>query len=396
MSCVAFLPSSDLAYESGSVLYAHMLSRALSDAGRDVRILARSRPDRSRALGSRAQLTIDERLLDHPVVTDRSVSDQELSLNYEACLGFLERQHGREPLSAVYAQYLSFGSAAAVDFAKAKGVPVVVSSFGRDLELGVTSDARLRDYAIRALRGATAIVVPNRAVEARLRTFCVDTGANPEVLVSPPPVDWRFKSGRAKPRPTSRGETIAMVASCFKPDKGIETAIEALARCVAGGTPATLAIAGTDDHPAQANRSRLKESAEELGVGQYVQFLGYLAQPRVQALLETCDLFVDARTTSGFSSSLVEALVTGAAVACSRTTASEELITDGENGLFFEPGDVGGLESVIRDCLTDTRLTARLQSGAASWSAANGQRYVGELALAPVVALIERVIGGGM
>jgi glycosyltransferase involved in cell wall biosynthesis len=61
---------------------------------------------------------------------------------------------------------------------------------------------------------------------------------------------------------------------------------------------------------------------------------------------------------------IVEAFASGLPVVASRLGAMQELIADGSNGLFFEPGDARSLAERVRWLVDHEPDRARLASGA--------------------------------
>src|SRR4051794_34188561 len=128
---IALLPSADLSYESGSIIQAKMLLRYLLRQGHDVWGLA-SRPPTNLSEKESARIQVNPAILEHPIINDRPVSGHEFATSLSGSVNFLSSLHREMPLDVVHAQYLSFTSLAAASFRAATGVPVVVSSFGRD------------------------------------------------------------------------------------------------------------------------------------------------------------------------------------------------------------------------------------------------------------------------
>jgi len=60
----------------------------------------------------------------------------------------------------------------------------------------------------------------------------------------------------------------------------------------------------------------------------------------------------------------MEAMACGCCVVASRVGGSPELVTDGETGLLFDPGDVSGLVSALDRLTRQPSLRAQLASNA--------------------------------
>lgn len=93
---------------------------------------------------------------------------------------------------------------------------------------------------------------------------------------------------------------------------------------------------------------------------------GVVPPERVPEVLEAHDAVVlpTRWSTEGYPGVVIEAFQMGLPVIVSRLASLEELVTDGEDGLFVETGSVDSLvETVVRLC-TDDALFRRLRSGA--------------------------------
>jgi glycosyltransferase involved in cell wall biosynthesis len=108
--------------------------------------------------------------------------------------------------------------------------------------------------------------------------------------------------------------------------------------------------------------------------------------------LAAFDLFAYPSRHEGLGSILLDALESGLPVVATRVGGIPEIITDGENGILCEPGDLDALERAVRTFRDDAGLRARVAAAnrgrAAAWSAAvMTDRYA---------ALYDRLAGSGV
>lgn len=143
-------------------------------------------------------------------------------------------------------------------------------------------------------------------------------------------------------------------------DKGIDLAIGALARLVAGGSPARLTIAG--DGP---ERSRLEDLARSLGIAASVDFIGWIMPDRVPALLDGATLvLVPSRWPEPFGLVALQAAQRGRPVIASAMGGLPEIVEHGHTGLLVAPDDAGALADAIGSVLGDPPALQRLGDNA--------------------------------
>jgi sugar transferase (PEP-CTERM/EpsH1 system associated) len=107
-------------------------------------------------------------------------------------------------------------------------------------------------------------------------------------------------------------------------------------------------------------RDELERTAEQLGVGARVSFLGH--REDVAELLGDLDLFVLPSISEGMSNTLLEAMAAGVAVIASDVGGNREIIESGRSGLLFAPGDPQAAAQAIQQLAADAQLRGRLAS----------------------------------
>lgn len=95
--------------------------------------------------------------------------------------------------------------------------------------------------------------------------------------------------------------------------------------------------------------SALKRHAEQLGIAASVEFSGH--RHDIEALLRDADFGVLPSSVEGLSNSLLECMASGLPMIASRVSGSEDLIRPGVNGWLFEPDDVQGLLTCLREAV---------------------------------------------
>jgi glycosyltransferase involved in cell wall biosynthesis len=151
---------------------------------------------------------------------------------------------------------------------------------------------------------------------------------------------------------------VVGVVCSLRPEKGLETLLEAFA-AMRGLVPGMqLAIVGSG--PCLADLQML---ARALGIAADCVFEP--ATPRVADWLHAIDIFVLPSLSEALSNSLMEAMACGCCVAASRTGGNPELVAHGETGMLFEPRDAAGLAEVLRLLVCDPMRRSALASKAA-------------------------------
>lgn len=157
-------------------------------------------------------------------------------------------------------------------------------------------------------------------------------------------IDTRAYAARADvSRPVEPGALRLLCASRLTPDKGVHTAIEALAVLAHrhGLTGAHLAIVGSGD---AAYESRLRALAGERGVASRVSFLGARSKEDMPQVYREADVFLfTSLWPEPFGRVIVEAMASQLAVVGTVTGGAAEILIDRRNALTVEPGDVEGL-----------------------------------------------------
>ncbi len=148
------------------------------------------------------------------------------------------------------------------------------------------------------------------------------------------------------------------------PDKGLETACEALAFLKNEPPPvdASLDIIGAG---AAGYVAQLMRFIQNRGIVSQVRFLGQLSREVVLSRYQQYGIFIlPVRWPEPFSMSLVEAMARGVAVIASREGGNPEIVEDGVNGLLVPAGDSRALAAAVRRLARDPQLSRQLVSHA--------------------------------
>jgi glycosyltransferase involved in cell wall biosynthesis len=148
---------------------------------------------------------------------------------------------------------------------------------------------------------------------------------------------------------------MLLTAARLVPQKNLRLLLGAFGR-IRDRTPARLVVAGAG--PAE---KELRGVADRLGLGDWVRFVGWQANP--YKFMRRAAVYVLSSDYEGFGSAIVEALACATpVVATDCPYGPREVLQDGRFGLLVPPGDEEALAAAILSVLDDPALRARFAS----------------------------------
>ncbi len=111
-------------------------------------------------------------------------------------------------------------------------------------------------------------------------------------------------------------------------------------------------------------RQNLEKLTRELGIEKNVTFTGYVPDEDLPKLYPLAAVFIMAGTVELQSLVTMEAMASGLPIIAANALALPELVTAGENGLLFKPGDIVEISNCIQKLFNNEPL--RVALGAAS------------------------------
>jgi glycogen synthase len=155
------------------------------------------------------------------------------------------------------------------------------------------------------------------------------------------------------------GQLRIVYAGRLSPEKGLATALGAIATLRKEGRDVSITVAGSGTPWAERELSRL---VQELGISSYASFLGRVERSRLPALLASSDVMVvPSLWADPLPRTIQEGMDAGLVVVASEVGGIPEIIEDGINGLLFTPGDANSLARQLERLQDDPQLVARLQ-----------------------------------
>jgi len=156
------------------------------------------------------------------------------------------------------------------------------------------------------------------------------------IKVIPPGVDPSFFQKNEEPRQEDRCLRILTVARLtrYSPRKNVDGVLKSLALLPAS-LPFRYTIVGDGD-----SRSRLEDLARQLGISDFIRFIGRVTHSELLAFYRESDLFILAckatpQDVEGFGIVYLEASASGVPVICSRQGGSLAAVEDGWNGIVI-------------------------------------------------------------
>ena len=137
--------------------------------------------------------------------------------------------------------------------------------------------------------------------------------------------------------------TLGVVA-LFRPRKGIEVLLDAVAILRRQGVPVHLRAVGTFESPKYAAEVVLR--ARQLGLSEHITWTGFSRD--VDKELQKMDLFVlPSLFGEGLPMVVLEAMAAGVPVVATRVSGIPEAVRHGQDGLLVAPGDPEALAQAI-------------------------------------------------
>lgn len=238
--------------------------------------------------------------------------------------------------------------------------------------------SRVKRRTARSLLGSAAVIVANSRWTAELcqnvlgelelparpgLVRVVSLGTDPALFR--PGVPTAAVRGRYR---LDGGGRWMMTVARLVPHKGVDVALQALARLAPDHPQLGYAVVGQGPH-----QPALESLAAQLGVSERVRFLNDVSDADLPALYNVADFYVGVSRQAGldvegFGISLLEASASGLAVVAGRSGGMPDAVADGETGVLVDSEDPRAVAGAIESLLADPERVRQL--------GANGRRAV--------------------
>lgn len=137
--------------------------------------------------------------------------------------------------------------------------------------------------------------------------------------------------------------------------KGVSDLLRALAAAGFDAKRLHVTLAGGGNLPYYQNM------AKQLGIDEWVDFVGWIDQLASSRLLSNADILVLPSYDEGLPLVILEALAYGVAVICSPVGEIPNVLTDEVDACFVQPGDVQGIAKCLTNVLNQPHLREQLE-----------------------------------
>jgi len=157
------------------------------------------------------------------------------------------------------------------------------------------------------------------------------------------------------PIPLTGSPSILFVGSNFQ-RKGLPVLLKATALLLPQFPDVRVHVVGKD-----RNQSSLMMQARRLGIAEAVEFHGLQPNDRVRGMMIDADIFALPSFTEGFGLVYLEAMRAGTPVIATSMGGAKEVLVDGKEALFVDPGDEKGLAEAIEKITSSPNTAHRLR-----------------------------------
>lgn len=229
----------------------------------------------------------------------------------------------------------------------------------------VTALLQRKDVLLRRLARADAVIAPSRFLAAMF-----ERNGFPAHRIAVVP--YGLEPGRVTRADVRRPRSPLRAGYCgiLSPWKAPHVAVDAVRR-VAG--PLRLTVHGRFEPMFAAYNQQLRERA---GGDARIAFPGPYDQAGLSQVMAELDVLVVPSTWyENTPFVILEALEAGVPIIASNLGGMAELIEEGRNGFLFESGNADALAAVLRRCLAEPAVVARLEPRPAGSIADNYERF---------------------
>lgn len=162
-------------------------------------------------------------------------------------------------------------------------------------------------------------------------------------------------------RPTPQGEWTLGTVGLFRPRKGLEVLLRAMAILKQRSVSIRLRAVGPFETPQY--KVKIQRLAAELGLSGEIQWRGFRSD--VLGELAAMDLFIfPSVLPEGMPMVVLEAMASGTPIVGTRVAGMTDVIRDGQDGLLVSPGDHDSLADAVYQIMSDETTRQALRTSA--------------------------------
>lgn len=238
-------------------------------------------------------------------------------------------------------------------------VPHVTTFYGYDCSLLPNQDPIWRERYPELFESVDLILCEGPHMKQKV----VDLGCPPE-RIAVHPLGVALDEIAYEPRTLEEGEPVRfLIASSFKPKKGIPDAIRAFGRLADEDFEFEVTIVGdsTDAGRTQREKTRIEQAVDEEGLWETIEFPGFLSYDELLEAIHDHHVLVapSRQSRSGDSEggapvTLIAAQATGMPVVSTTHADIPNVIQDGESGFLAPVRDVDALTDRLRRVIRES------------------------------------------
>ena len=234
----------------------------------------------------------------------------------------------------------------------------------RDLQLR-------RAWSLLSMRRASAVLFPSRAMQERVGDYislsrkptrAIHYGFDPSHFFTDQRPDESLLERLREWR--GAGRRVLIYVSGYAVHKNFETAVEAMALLLSGGTDVGLLLtAEWKPFGEMVQFEAMMDRIRELGIEDRVLMPGQQEWAHLHALYSLSDVHLWPTLLESFGHPMLEAMASGLPTVASDTEVNREILADA--GLYFDAIDASACAQSVRAVIEDDGLAERLKTAAA-------------------------------
>jgi glycosyltransferase involved in cell wall biosynthesis len=236
--------------------------------------------------------------------------------------------------------------------------PLVITAWGSDILIVPKQNRILGAFTKWALKRADLVM----CVSLQMKEVIIKMGIQPDrIMVTPIGVNChQFRpevlSDSVLFPKLSENHILRVISTRnLTPTYDVETLIKAAPTILRMAPKSEFIILGDGE-----SKKELHNLVENLDVAGKVSFRGFVPRNDLPMYLNSSDIYVSTSLSDGASISLLEAMACGLPCVVSDIPANRPWISEGENGLLFQPGDYNELAAKILSLLDNKELRTRM------------------------------------
>lgn len=231
--------------------------------------------------------------------------------------------------------------------------PFIISVWGSDVYQVVEQSLAKRSIIVKNIAAADCVCSTSHAMAKRTESLCPNLD---HLEITPFGIDFnQFRARQTRHDKTITVGTIKTLVANY----GIDILIRGFSQCknkLAQTSPDLAARIRLRIVGDGADRTKLQRLAEDLGIADVTEFVGYVSHSTVPSELGKLDLFVAVSRNESFGVAVLEASASQLPVIVSDVGGLPEVVRDGETGLIVPSEDPSALAEAIERLVVDEQL----------------------------------------